>query len=280
MFYRYPVFILPLIFLPLSTAASVSVPDQVTWVGKYDDALKQAAAESKFVVIAVSATTNVPGTNMERSVFPDPAFVAFSRNNVFMLLESDRDSEGARVAREFGIREFPTFLVLNSQGREIGRLTGEQSTAKLISELDRIFKQYPNAAGGGTRSEDKAPVVQSAPPTAQQSMPPRRESPNKTTPAPAPEAKQEDKGPAAKPALAAAKPAATENDPIARMEKRLASTTDDSERDWLNLMIGIAHFQAQHWKEAQIYLKKVLEKNPDNSSARDMMKIVEKYLNP
>lgn len=278
MFYRNSVFILPLVFLPLSTAASQSVRNQVSWVSKFDDALKQAAAESKFVVIAVSATSSAPCTNMKRNVFPDPAFVQFSRNNVFMLLESDRDSEGTRIAREFGVREFPTFLVLNSQGREIGRLTGEQNTGTLIGDLEKIFKHYTNPAGNETRQEDKAPVVQPAPPDAQQSKPPHKEPQNKTTPAP--EAKQEDKAPAAQPAPAPAKQAVSENDPITRMEKRLASATSDSEGDWLNLMLGMAHFQAQHWKEAQIYLKRVLDKNPDNSSAREMMNIVEKYLRP
>jgi len=277
-FYRKPVFILSLILLPLFAASSLSVPDQVSWVSKLEDALKQAATESKFVVVAVSATSSVPCTNMKRSVFPDPAFVEFSKNSVFMLVESDRDSEGTRIAREFNVREFPTFLVLNSQGREVGRLTGEQSTGQLIGELEKIFKRSPNPASHETRQEDQAPSVQHAPSNAPQSMPPHREQPNKTTPVP--EAKQANKAPAAQPAPAPAKPAADENDPITRLEKQLASATNDSERDWLNLMLGMAHFQAQHWKEAEIYLNKVLAKNPDNSSAREMMKIVQKYLQP
>ena len=276
--YRKSVLFLSLILLPLSNAASLSLPDQVSWVAKYDYALKQAAAERKFVVIAVSATSNVACTNMKRAVFSDPAFVEFSRNNVFMLVESDRDSEGTRVAREFGVRDVPTFLVLNSKGREIGRLTGEQSTETLIAELEKIFKRSPNSAVNGTRQEDKAPVVQPAPPNAQETMPPRREPTAKT--APQAGTKPESKAPAAQPAPASAGQGANDTDPIAKMEKRLAAATDDSERDWLNLMLGMAHFQAQHWKEAQVYLKRVLDKHPDNSSARDMMAIVEKYLRP
>jgi len=59
------------------------------------------------------------------------------------------------------------------------------------------------------------------------------------------------------------------------MEKSLAAAKDEAEIKWLQLMLGIAHFQAQHWKEARAYVSQVLEKDPTNTTARDLMKALE-----
>jgi thioredoxin-related protein len=52
----------------------------------------------------------------------------------------DTDSEGARLARRFRIEGTPTLVILNSSGREVGRILGGGEALDLIDELKRIIE--------------------------------------------------------------------------------------------------------------------------------------------
>ncbi len=41
-------------------------------------------------------------------------------------------------------------------------------------------------------------------------------------------------------------------------------------------VLGLTHFQARRWKEARVYLTKVLQRDPENISAREMMNTINK----
>ena len=270
MFHHDRLFMILLTVVLFSVALSWPAPEEVSWVREFETALKQAAAENKFLVVDISATWCGPCRDMERRVFPDPDFVEFSRDNVFMLVQSDRDREGARLARRFNVHAFPTILVFSSKGQEVGRLLGGRNATKLISDLEKIFSHYPNPAKQVAETlRPPEPAVPKAP-----EAPARPGTPVQQAVAAA-ETRPDGKQPPPQPVP----PKPQDDDQIARLEKRLVAA-EESERDWLNLMLGMAHFQAQHWKEAQDYLVKVLQKNPQNTSALEMMRVIEKYLRP
>ena len=45
-------------------------------------------------------------------------------------------------------------------------------------------------------------------------------------------------------------------------------------------MLALAHFESRHWKEARLYAGRVLEKDPDNLGARELMKALDKLERP
>jgi len=116
------------------------VDAQVRWVGNFGEAKKQAQAEEKFIVIDISASWCPPCQKMAREVHPNPRFIEFSRDQVFMLLDAELDREGVRLARKFDVHVYPTILVLDGEGNEIHRLTGGRDAVSLIRELTEIFK--------------------------------------------------------------------------------------------------------------------------------------------
>ena len=66
---------------------------------------------------------------MTREVYADKAFIEFSRNQVFIRLFVDTDSQGARLARKFDVRGFPTLIVLDGTGvRSFGRSSERTKT--------------------------------------------------------------------------------------------------------------------------------------------------------
>ena len=117
----------------------LSVPSfaEVAWVKSFDEALKQAGAQKKFVVLDMSASWCGYCRRMAREVYPDPEFVEYSRNQVFVRLFADTDAEGTQLSRRFSVRAFPTIVVLDAQAHEVGRLVGAHSR-RLIRELREL----------------------------------------------------------------------------------------------------------------------------------------------
>ena len=214
---------------------------------------------------------------MTREVYTDREFIRFSRSQVFVRLFVDTDSQGARIARKYSVRGFPTLIVLDQTGREIDRLVGGRSARQLRSELESIFDLAGPDKEAAAPAPPPAPSRQSPPPVAAKSAP---DAVPAAPPAVKAAAQSDQKPPNSdqKPPNRNTSPEvnkAADEDPVARLERSLAAAKDESEIKWLRLMLGIAHFQKQQWKEARAYLSQVLEKDPDNATARDIMKSLE-----
>jgi len=72
---------------------------------------------------------------MTREVYSNSEFIEFSRKYVMMRVFQDTDPQGDRLASRYRIEGFPTLLILNSSGREIGRILGFRSAQDLIDEI-------------------------------------------------------------------------------------------------------------------------------------------------
>jgi tetratricopeptide (TPR) repeat protein len=209
---------------------------------------------------------------MTREVYTDTEFIEFSHSQVFLRLFVDTDAQGDRLARKFGVRGYPTWIVLDKTGREIDRLVGARSARGLKAAIESIFD-----AAGPDEEVAKQPPIQplsqtpQSPPAATAGAPPAA-APN---PAPATKAAtQADKAPP-DPAIGVEPKKSAGAERIARLEKSLAAAKDEAEKKWLWLMLGLAHFQEQHWKEAKMYVSQVLEKDPNNAAALDLMKALD-----
>ena len=72
-----------------------------------------------------------------------------------------------------------------------------------------------------------------------------------------------------------------ENDEAIRLlEKLVPALKDGAEKDQGAFMLGIAHFNARHWKEARACMTRVLAKDPGNTTAQEVMKQIEKMEKP
>jgi hypothetical protein len=131
-----------------------------------------------------------------REVYTDTEFIEFSRSQVFIRLFVDTDAQGDRLARKFGVRGYPTWIVLDRTGREIDRLVGVRSARGLKTDLEWIFE----AAGPEEEVAEQAPV----------------QLPSQTRKSPPP-------------AAAGAPPAATER--IARLEESPDAGKDEAETE-------------------------------------------------
>ncbi|HEY5921188.1 MAG TPA: thioredoxin family protein, partial [Kofleriaceae bacterium] len=85
-----------------------------------DEAIKQAAAARKPLLIEFGAQWCAPCKEFEARTLPSPSVKEALKGVVFVRYDAD-DNVGERAARKLGISSYPTFLVLDASGTEVVR---------------------------------------------------------------------------------------------------------------------------------------------------------------
>ena len=140
-------------FAALAVSAKTSTPDG--WLDDYDAALNKAAKENKHVIVDFSGSDWCGWCKrLEVEVFDTDAFrKAAAEKYVLLMVDSPRDVSlltpaaalnNPKLVEKFGVRGFPTVVVLNSKGEEVLR-TGykEGGPEKYIKMLDEEISFGP-----------------------------------------------------------------------------------------------------------------------------------------
>ncbi|KAF2509445.1 thioredoxin family protein [Flavobacterium zhairuonense] len=114
-------------------------------------AKKQAQTEKKLIFVDLYFTGCMPCAQMDKEVFPDPKVAAVLSKD-FVTFKSDilKEEIGKKICMKYGVTGFPTFLLMNSDGKIIDIETGFQSVEQLTALLQKskenakkgIFKKY------------------------------------------------------------------------------------------------------------------------------------------
>ncbi|MFM8378289.1 MAG: thioredoxin family protein [Planctomycetia bacterium] len=118
----------------------------IEYVGGYEAGRQRAAAEDRPLLLVCTAGWCRFSADLAQRTLRDPRLVSLSRRAVCVLLDADRDAE---TCRAFGVRAFPTLLVLDPAGSERLRVTGRSSAAELASALERALEPRRLATAPG-----------------------------------------------------------------------------------------------------------------------------------
>ena len=131
--------------------------------GTFEDALALAAQEDKKVFVDVYTTWCGPCIVMQESVFPLPE-VGDYFNARFVNFKFDAENEqenGPELAARYDIGVYPTYLVLDSEGREISRATSAMSgdqfislASQMLGEATSEFEDMKQRFANGERSQE------------------------------------------------------------------------------------------------------------------------------
>lgn len=79
---------------------------------------------------------------MKREVFPSEAFQNATKDMVLLRVDTEDGGEGTLLAREYGIRRLPTFLLLAPDGIVAGTLYGYSPAEKFTARLLDVYGKY------------------------------------------------------------------------------------------------------------------------------------------
>ncbi|MBL4886233.1 MAG: thioredoxin family protein [Planctomycetaceae bacterium] len=124
------------------------------WQTDYEQAKKQAIAESKPIVAMFTASWCGPCKKMKASTLVDRSVKQLIESHfVAVMIDTDRNRD---LTRRFKISAMPTVLIIDPVTGEIDRVRGFQSRNKFLSLLNANKKtlQLVSASSQGHNSED------------------------------------------------------------------------------------------------------------------------------
>lgn len=105
-----------------------------------DSALALTKAEGKMAFVDCYTTWCGPCKMMTRDVFPLQKVGDFM-NSHFVPLKVDMEKgEGPELAKKYEVQAYPTFLILDSEGKEINRLVGSNTPDEFVKAVEEAMK--------------------------------------------------------------------------------------------------------------------------------------------
>jgi thioredoxin-related protein len=106
-----------------------------------EEALAKAEKEQKNVFIDVYTTWCGPCKRMDENVFSrKDVGERMAKEYIALKIDNERSPYRDAVGK-YGIKGYPTMLILDSKGKEIGRIYGSRSPEGFMSELDNYSPQ-------------------------------------------------------------------------------------------------------------------------------------------
>lgn len=128
---------------------SAAVQAEGLWLTDYEAALKQAKAENKRVLLDFTGSDWCGWCiKLKKEVFNTPEFETYAKNNL-VLVELDFPQskpqtaavkkQNAELAAKFGIRGYPTIIIVDGDGKPLGKLGYMPGgPRKFIEALDKV----------------------------------------------------------------------------------------------------------------------------------------------
>lgn len=106
--------------------------------GTLKELLAKADAQKKYLFVDVYATWCGPCKYMAKSVFPQKSMGDYF-NATFVNATFDAEKgEGIEIAKTYGVQAYPTFLILDASGKEVGRIVGGDEADGFIQKTKEV----------------------------------------------------------------------------------------------------------------------------------------------
>lgn len=114
------------------------------------EALAKAGTDPDHKLVFVDCYTSwcMPCAEMARTVFPEKVCGDFMNPRFISIkLDMEKKGEGTEVSKKYGIRAYPTFLILNAKGEEVNRLVGGAKVDAFVEKLQAALQEANSLKG-------------------------------------------------------------------------------------------------------------------------------------
>jgi protein disulfide-isomerase len=111
---------------------SAGVRADLNWLTDLHRAQEQAKADHKLLLINFTGSDWCPWCiRLDREVFSKPEFASYAKDHLVLFmadfprakpLTDDVRKQNQQLANQFDVQGFPTIIVLNEQGKQVGEL--------------------------------------------------------------------------------------------------------------------------------------------------------------
>jgi len=107
------------------------------WLKDWDSARREAEAGKKPILVEFQAVWCYSCYYMEKHVLSSPAFQEDARSLTLLKVDVDKP-EGRDMKEKYHARALPTVVIVDSGGKELGRIVGEQTQKDFLDQLSRV----------------------------------------------------------------------------------------------------------------------------------------------
>lgn len=103
----------------------------------FKEALKQAKENDKMLFVDCYTSWCVPCKVMEKEEFIKREAVEYFESNFICVKYDMEKGEGITLAKKFNTTSYPTYLIVDADGKEVHRVVGADKIKNLIKKVDR-----------------------------------------------------------------------------------------------------------------------------------------------
>jgi len=133
-------------FLALGSTSTFAVTG---WGDDYEKALAQAKAEKKMVLLDLTGSDWCGWCiKLDKEVFSETEFKSYAKDNLVLVavdfpqrhkLPKEKQEQNDALQAQYGVRGYPTIIVLNPEGKPVGKLGYQPGGPKaFIAKLDEL----------------------------------------------------------------------------------------------------------------------------------------------
>ena len=134
------------------SSGKTHVNERAVWMTNFELAQSQAKIEKKPIFISFSGSDWCGWCiKLDREVFSRPAFADWAAKNVILFLadfpqntpqSAEVKKQNEELAKKYGVDGFPTVVLVNADGKELGRAGYQPGGAEsYVKMLDGILKK-------------------------------------------------------------------------------------------------------------------------------------------